>query len=107
MQLELYLHFFILKLLVFLGYAPELYFCVKCKKKILPGYNRFNFNRGGIVCGECKSGKEGLTITDNCIKLLRLVIKEKIGKLSKVKVTNNIANETINIIRSFLQFYKL
>ena len=104
-QLELFLHFFILKLVTFLGYTPELYNCTKCKKKILPAGNRFNLSSGGIICRGCGRNKEDLTITDNCIKLLRLVINKDIRELHKIKANNSISKEAITIIRSFLQYY--
>ena len=103
-QLELFLHFFILKLLSFLGYAPELFICVKCKKKILPGGNYFSFSGGGVICGICPRNKNSLTITDNCIKLLRLVIGKDLKKLINLKINNKLAKETINTISSLFQY---
>jgi len=105
-QFELFLHFFILKLLCLLGYKPELFYCVKCKKKTLPGGNYFSFSGGGVVCGICSRNRNSLTITDNCIKLLRLVIGKDLKRLINLKINNKLAKETINTISSFLQFYK-
>ncbi|MBU4375223.1 DNA repair protein RecO [Patescibacteria group bacterium] len=52
---ELLLDFFILKLLVRLGYRPELHNCVVCKNKIKPTGNKFDLSKGGLVCADCAS----------------------------------------------------
>ncbi len=54
---RLLLYFFILKLLTQLGYKPELYNCVVCKKKIAPNNNSFSLSKGGIICKECSKSK--------------------------------------------------
>ncbi|RLC38643.1 DNA repair protein RecO [Candidatus Falkowbacteria bacterium] len=105
-QLELFLHFFILKLLCLLGYRPELFYCVKCKKKALPGGNYFSFSGGGLVCNTCQKNKNSLTLSDNSVKLLRLVLKEDLKKLCNLKIDDKLAKEIIKTISSFLQYYK-
>lgn len=44
---------FVLKLLSALGYEPELYNCLECKRKVGQEGVYFNSTRGGIVCSEC------------------------------------------------------
>ena len=96
-------NFFILKLLVILGYGPELYYCVGCRQKIRPKGNKFDFIKGGIICNNCKTGNN-LTISENCIKVMRFAINEKFANLSKLKIKNSISNEIKKIVSSFLEF---
>lgn len=59
--------FFTLKLLSLLGWTPELYTCVRCKKKIMPSGNFFDASRGGLTCGQC--GKGDLPPHQNAAKI--------------------------------------
>lgn len=108
---ELLVNFFILKLMVSLGYKPELYNCLVCNSKIEPNGNSFNISKGGLVCLKCDrpDNTRALTISDNCIKVLRLAVDESnnFKKLIKLKINNNLTKEVIEIIESFAKFYIL
>ena len=105
---DLFVHFFIFKLLIKLGHQPELYYCVKCRKKILPQGNKFDLARGGLICHECLanfSSKSQLTISENTIKILRLAEKSNFRQLSKIKIDKKDEREVKNIVGSFLNYY--
>lgn len=101
---ELFYIAYLLKLLSMLGYQPELYQCQKCKKKILANNkSKFNIINGGLVCSGCFSGcREELTISDNCIKLLRLIIKTDMAEVKKIKAENKLFKEANSLVSSFL-----
>ncbi len=102
---KLLFSFFVLKLLSHLGYRPELYNCATCKKKVSPNNNKFDLAMGGIVCGGCaRRGKNTLTITDNCIKVLRMIIGSDFEKLLKLKTDNKLGEEVEKIINSFYKY---
>lgn len=104
---ELLFWLFIFKLLVKLGHKPELYHCVNCRAKILPAGLKFDLARGGLIGAECSAKIEppnGLTISENLVKLLRLAEKNDFNKLSKIKVNNIEAKQAKNIISSFLNY---
>jgi len=68
------------RLFALLGYPPELQKCVVCGGILAPGKNNFDLAQGGLVCTSCGAAKAGeakngslLPLSDNCIKLLRLV----------------------------------
>lgn len=100
---NLILNYFVLKLLANLGYKPELKICVACSAKLLPKNNRFDLARGGVICGKCSS-KEGLTISENCVKVLRIVIDSNFEKIKKLTINNNLSKEVIKIISSFYKY---
>ena len=105
---ELLAWLFIFKLLVKLGHKPELYYCVNCRVKILPVGMKFDLARGGLMGAECSVKIEplnGLTISENLVKLLRLAEKNNFNKLSKIKINNKEANQVTNIISLFLNYY--
>jgi len=101
---ELLYNFFILKLLVILGYGPELYYCAECRQKVKPEGNKFDFMKGGLICNNCKTDGNSLTISENCIKVMRFTINKKFTNISKLKIENSINNEIKKIISSFLEF---
>lgn len=117
---QLLISLFTLKLLAFLGHKPELYNCVVCGKKILPGGNKFDFAKGGVVCDKCSlaeltlisnsarsgiaSRLTGLTISDNCIKVLRVVAENDLKKTANINIGRTFKEENIKVISSFLKF---
>lgn len=102
---KILLNYFILKLLAELGYKPELYHCQACKKKIVPDSNSFDLIQGGLVCAKCEKSRYSLTITENCIKLLRLVLEKDFNDIIKIKVKEKLKNEISKIISSFYQYH--
>ena len=100
---QLLIGFFTLKLLAFLGHRPELYNCVICGKKILPGGNKFDFAKGGAACDNC-GGQSALTISDNCIKVLRVVAENDLKKTANINIGRTLKEESIKVISSFLKF---
>ena len=100
--------FFILKLLVVLGFSPELFYCVKCKNKIRPNKNFFNPILGGLVCESCHKTKRNeqemadILISTSAIKILRFAAKNDFQKLLLLKTNKPHLVEVIKIINVFL-----
>ncbi|MBI5071724.1 DNA repair protein RecO [Candidatus Falkowbacteria bacterium] len=96
--------FFTLKLLSSLGWTPELYTCVKCKKKIMPSGNFFDASRGGLTCGQC--GKSDLPISTAAIKILRFVLQKKLKDAAALKITKTHIKELVKIIDAFMAMHQ-
>lgn len=102
---ELLPHFFSLKILSEMGYRPELHSCVVCAKKITPTKNSFDLSRGGLICFNCSNtGSDTLTISDNCIKVLRIGVDNNLDKLVKLKIDRELSKELAKIISSFYKY---
>lgn len=110
---ELFLAFFLIKLLVELGYQPEMQACLSCREKISPGKNYFNLRNGGLVCRDClekdqASGRanpaELLTISDNCIKLIRFIINNQFAPAKKLRLSRRVIKEVAHLSQSFFDF---
>lgn len=107
---ELLYSFFIFKLLVILGYRPELYNCVACKNRLnKPEGIKFYLDRGGIICANCSEKNtllldNSLTISENCVKVLRLVINNNLVHLKNLQIDKKSEKEICNIINSFLDY---
>jgi DNA repair protein RecO (recombination protein O) len=111
---ELFFIFFALKLMTELGYKPEMYECLNCRQKIKPGKNYFNLKNGGVVCNLCLEKERArqaiepaylLTISDNCIKLMRFILDNKLDKAKKLKLDRRIIKELSVLTQNFLQFH--
>ncbi len=111
---ELYFTFFALKLMSELGYKPEMYECLNCRQKIKPGKNYFNLKNGGLVCGDCiekekaaqsLNSAELLTISDNCIKLMRFIMDNKLDIAKKLKLDKKVIKELSILTINFLNFH--
>ena len=103
-NLNIVKNYFILKLLLILGYKPELFRCIKCQKKISPTGNKFDYSRGGIICKNCPKGKNNLTINENSIKLLRLIINHKLEHILNIKIDKKTSQQIDTIISSFYNY---
>jgi len=101
---QLFFHSFVLKLLAHLGYRPELRDCAVCKKRIVPNNNKFDVSKGGVVCGACDRRGAALTITDNCVKILRIILKSDFNGLLKIKTDRKLEREVEKIIGSFYEY---
>src|SRR5690606_30852794 len=75
---------YILKLLMVLGYRPELSRCTECAKGMVFPDRTYDFLRGGLVCERCKPITlihDHYDISDTVIKLLNVVLDEEYGSL--------------------------
>lgn len=110
---ELFFIFFALKLMAELGYKPEMYQCLNCQEKIKPGKNYFNLKNGGIICENCLekerrereiASNELLTISDNCIKLMRFIMDNRLDAAKKLKLDKKVIKELSILTVNFLNF---
>ncbi|MCK4472019.1 MAG: DNA repair protein RecO [Anaerolineae bacterium] len=73
-DLDLTTRFFELRLLSLLGYRPQLFQCVACRRQIEPVANFFSAADGGILCANCGENHRGAQeITLNALKVLRFL----------------------------------
>lgn len=111
---ELFFIFFALKLMTELGYKPEIYECLSCRDKIVPGKNYFNFKNGGLICETCFNKErlvqdvlvaEILTISVNCIKLMRFIMNNNLDMAKKLKIDKKVIKELSTLTINFLNFH--
>ncbi|MFA5184380.1 MAG: DNA repair protein RecO [Patescibacteria group bacterium] len=113
-QGELLLSFFIWRLMAELGYQPELYRCLDCHRPISPGQNYFHLLKGGLICLNCFEAEKGapdfngnylLTISDNCVKILRFIMEKNFLQLEKLRIETKLAKESLKLAKSFQSFH--
>ncbi|MFW5888674.1 MAG: DNA repair protein RecO [Patescibacteria group bacterium] len=82
---------FLFKFFQIYGCGPNISHCFQCGKKIEPGNNFFNIKESSVFCKGCFRGNTDqykLTISDNCIKIMKLVLDDGLAKGDKVKIDN-------------------
>jgi len=99
---DLLLSCFELRLLALLGFRPELEQCLKCHRKLSPAGNFFDNSQGGLVCQRCQNN--GVKISNNTIKVLRIFLKNQLATLKKLKTTPEIQKETRKITQNYLDY---
>lgn len=99
---ELFLHFFMLKFMSLLGFAPELYHSLEDNEKIESGKHFFDFARGGLVGRKISSNC--LTISEDCIKIMRLILSLDFKELKKIKASESLAREIVSIVSHFYRY---
>lgn len=106
---ELLYNYFVMGLLTILGYKPELYYCLECHQKINREKNYFNLRQGGLICSACLAKSQAkylpnelVTVSDNCIKLLRVFSETKEYKIIKVEPV--LIRELSRLTKSLIDF---
>lgn len=90
-------------LLSFLGFEPELYYCVNCQEKIKGGRIFFSAKRGGVLCQECRKGKKlGIEVSRDFVKILRLIIHQEKDIIKRLQITKAQEDELKKISRYYL-----
>ncbi len=101
--------FFELKILKFLGWAPELFHCVKCGYKPKKLFY-FSIYEGGIVCFKCKDGNSEI-LDFKTLEILRKLINMSVNfkELQKIeedlKKMINVREKILKISEKLFKFF--
>jgi DNA repair protein RecO (recombination protein O) len=75
---------FEMALLYELGYRPELFQCVNCKRPILEKVNSFSAEMGGMLCPDCRNeDPASIPLSVNTQKYLRLLEREGLAAAAR------------------------
>ena len=92
-----------LKVLGALGYAPELYVCVRCMERLEPVENAINAAAGGTLCPRCARGDGGSRhISVAAIKAMRLLRTEPFGLASRLRLDDRDVRDIELALRAHL-----
>ena len=100
---DLILRIFELKILEESGFKPEIYNCLHCKKNLKPSENFWDKIEGGIICAKCQGQyHHGKKISDEVIKLFRLIEKNDIDLAYKLKMRRIFEIEAETILNEYI-----
>lgn len=98
------LRIFELRMIEASGFKPELYQCVHCKEKITPKDNFWDSIEGGLICQSCqKKFLHGKRISDDLIKIFRLIDKGNYELLKSIKLKKEIETEAEIILNEYIK----
>lgn len=96
---------FELALLAALGYRPEIYSCVVCKRALEPVANPFSAARGGFACTTCRDRQQyGVMVSVNAQKYLRTLDRHGLAAAARLNVSDALATELERFATSYLQY---
>jgi len=97
-------YYFFWNLFSILGYEPQLYNCSLCENKLTPKSLFFSPEEGGVICEKCN--KEGIKVSPELIKILRIILKKDWDIFLKLKINFNQKKELMKISANY-RFYLL
>lgn len=101
---EFLLRIFELKIIEASGFKPELYQCIHCKEKITPVDNFWDSVEGGLICRSCQQKfLHGKKISDDLIKILRLIDNRQYQILNKIKPKKELEKEAETVLSEYIK----
>lgn len=98
--------YFEMKMLLLLGYSPELHWCVATHKK-LNGEDDLSFSvrLGGVLCGDAKIKDDfARPISENTLKFLRLLQRYSLLDTAKITAEPEILNQMSAVTSDFIEY---
>lgn len=92
------------KILEAVGFKPEVSECLHCRSKLLPEQNFWDDVEGGVICQTChdKFGHGG-KISNDVIKILRLIFSEKFAVGSKINIAESYKKQTGEVLENYVE----
>ena len=104
-DLDLTTRFFELRLLSLLGYRPQLFQCVACRRRIEPMTNFFSAAEGGILCADCGQNHRGAQeITLNALKVLRFMQTRDYDTCRRLRLSPPLHRELETIMYHYITY---
>lgn len=105
-KIQICLAIFQIKMLKNLGFEPNLYQCVKCRKKLQPQANVFCLKQSGVLCRRCFNNKTqtAIPLSPTSIKLWRFLSSQSLKTLPPIKISPAILNQINQVLIRFLEY---
>lgn len=98
------LRIFELRIIEVSGFKPELYICIHCKEKVLPGTNFWDSEEGGIICQTCqRKFQHGKRISDDLIKIFRLIDRGEYEVLRNIRLKDAVIEEAETVLGEYVK----
>jgi DNA repair protein RecO (recombination protein O) len=95
-------HYFEMRLLGFVGYRPELFFCVRCRAPLTPEGNVLDPSLGGLVCAKCSGDDPHLqTVSAQAFEVMRFLQTRPYAACAALPLTNRVRREVENLLETY------
>jgi DNA repair protein RecO (recombination protein O) len=96
---------FELKLLVALGYRPELFHCVECQRAIEPVPNLLSPSVGGMLCADCgHADPGGILLSVNAQKYLRTLFRSGLAQVIGLRPSASERQQVTQAMLAYLRY---
>jgi len=99
---------FLIKLLAFAGYCPELKYCSICQKSPSTKQVFFDLNKGSVICSQHKLppilNGDRIEISLNCLEILRTFLYQDFSYLEKCNIKKQEFLKIWELINQFLKW---
>jgi len=103
-NIDLMLRFFELKIIEASGFKPEIRKCVHCSAKLVEKNNYWDQAEGGIICSDCNTKfHHGKKISDDVIKLFRIIEQKDIKVATNIKLEKEVESEAEEILDLYIK----
>ena len=111
-DLGLTTRFFELRLLDYVGYRPQLFYCVGCNARIEPTAHVFSLAEGGVLCPRCsermqrerRMNQKGEAISLNALKVLRYLQTRDYALCRRLQIRPQSHEEVERIMRRYITY---
>ena len=102
---ELLLRFFEMRLLEYVGYQPELYWCVECRRHLDPGEYAFSCSLGGVLCSSCDTRMGGalVSVSLNTMKVLHLLQREEYPTAAPLHISEPLLRSVERLLSVYIR----
>jgi DNA repair protein RecO (recombination protein O) len=104
-KLRLVYYYFLFNFLAELGYRLQTYNCVLCSRKITQEGIGFSAKAGGVLCKGClRNAKYKKEISGETVKTMRIIARNNLQILSKIKINKETLKELDNIFKNYFSY---
>ena len=97
--------YFDLQLLSVTGYRPQLFECVRCRKKILPEDQFIHYGLGGALCPDCGNQTRGARpVSTNALKYMRYYQTHSFAEAAAAGWPREIRLESENLLTGYQSY---
>lgn len=102
---EFLVSLFTWRLLIELGFRPELFSCIACNEPIKPSKNYFSCRLGGILGPECQDeDQSAIRLSTDTIKVMRIIDDGQLAIISRLKILPAVQKELSEIVENYLNY---
>lgn len=95
---------FEMRLLVLLGYQPELAICPRCSRRLIPGSLAYAPEQGGVLCAECVgSTANEIPVSVGAVKALRLLLADQWREVANRTLSQSLRTQIEAVLRAALE----
>jgi DNA repair protein RecO (recombination protein O) len=99
------LRYYEMRLLDHLGFRPQLFECVNCRREIQAEDQFFSFSAGGVICPSCGRGLKHLhNISVDALKYLRHFQRSSFTEASRARPLPDVQQETEALMQGYFTY---